>query len=88
MLMADSPEAITEDEDFAAKALQMARDIEPCGQYHEVMEMLPPTLPGTRWFKIRYLSANGNLSHLIVVFSDNGNVVATYAGVSLFSGGG
>jgi hypothetical protein len=94
MMMTDSEGPIPEDEgpipedvEFATKAKQMALDLDPCGRFHEVTETLPPRLPATRWFRVNYMSASGNLCHLIVVFSDDGNIVATYAGVSLFAGG-
>ena len=86
--MSDDGLAIPAEEEFATKAKQMALDIDPCGQYHEVTETLPPRLPGTRWFRVNYMSASSNLCHLIVVFdSSSGDIVATYAGASLFSNG-
>ena len=76
---------ISEEEEFSTKALQEALSLDPCGKYHEVSEIQPPTLPGTKWMKVRYLGANGNLCHLIIVFTEDGDIVTTYAGTSLFS---
>lgn len=87
-MMVEDEGPISEDEEFSTKARQRALDIDPCGQYHEVTETLPPRLPGTRWFRVNYMSASSNLCHLIVVFdSSSGDIVATYAGASLFSNG-
>lgn len=58
-------------------------ELDHCARYIEVTA-LPPKLPGSRWYSGRYLSSNGNLAHLIVVMdAKSGEVVATYAGVSM-----
>ena len=83
MIVADEL-PINEDEEFGTKALQEALSLDPCGRFHEVTKIVPATLPHTHWWKVRYLGANGNLCHIIIVFSEDGSIVTSYTGTSLF----
>jgi hypothetical protein len=70
--------------DDAAIVKALILECEPCARYLHVTA-IPARLPGTRWYSGRFLSANGNLGHVIVVMDAlTGEIVATYAGVSLF----
>ena len=85
-MMATEEDQLPIDEELVTRVRQLVYDFDNCARYIDVEEMVPATLPGTRWYKARWLSAgNHNLAHLIVVFdSSTGETVATYAGASLF----